>query len=292
MISILIPTYNYSVHNLVVAINEQCQELKLQYEILVQEDASEKSFQTQNQQINCFENCSYSCNSINIGRTKTRETLALNARYNWLLFLDSDVLPVDKEFIANYIKCLNLDYSIVNGGVKYQVDSQQLGTLRYKYGKFREEKKAAQRSLNPYNSIVSGNLLVKKELFLETNYSGNDAVYGLDIYFAYCLFKKQIAILHIDNCVFHLGIENNAVFLKKSLESVNSRKEIMVDLDEIEKINGLIKKYKALKKYKFVLLVKLLFYFLKPIFHKNLLSKYPNLFLFDCYRLGYLCTLK
>lgn len=292
MISILIPAYNYSILQLVRAINEQCEELLIKYEILVQEDASEQSFQLENQQINSFENCDYFVNPINVGRTKSREILANRAKYNWLLFLDSDVLPTDKNFIASYIAGLNFNYPVVIGGIKYRTEKIPSFVLRYNYGKKREEKNVSSREKNPYKSIISGNILIKKEIFLATNYSGSNAIYGMDIFFAYQLFIKQIPILHIDNPVFHLGLESNVVFLEKSLESVKSRKEIMIYLEKMETINGLIKNYKLLQKYKLVKFGSMIFLIMRPILHKNLLSKSPFLLFFDIYRLGYMCSLK
>ena len=292
MLSILIPTYNYNTYSLVLELQRQCNTCNFEYEIICLDDAS-NLYHEENNHINSLTNCCYSIVEKNIGRSAIRNLLAKKAKNEWLLFLDSDIIPTKSNFISNYLDCINLDYEIILGGYKYQnITPKSSEILRYKYGKSREEKSASERNLNPYSSIFSGNLLIKKELFLTTNYSGNDNIYGMDIYFSYQLFKNKIAVLHTDNPIFHLGLENNERFFKKSLESVRSRKELMIDLEGIEEINPLIKYYKFLNKYRLTGLYKILFTTLEQLFKKNVLSKNPNLLCFDLYRLGYLCNLE
>ena len=67
MLSILIPCYNYSSFNLVNTLNKQCIDLKIDYEILVSEDAGEKYLEV-NRKINRLDNCQYLINQINLGR--------------------------------------------------------------------------------------------------------------------------------------------------------------------------------------------------------------------------------
>lgn len=292
MLSILIPTYNYNTYSLILELQRQCNTCNFDYEILCLDDAS-NLFNEENQRINSLTNCYYSILEKNIGRSAIRNLLAEKAKNEWLLFLDSDVMPTNSNFISNYLDCLNLNHEIILGGYKYQNHTpRSTEILRYKYGKSREEKSALERNLNPYKSIFSGNLSIKKKLFLTTNYSGPEKIYGMDIYFSYQLFKNKIAVLHIDNPIFHLGLENNEQFFNKSLESVRSRKEIMINLEGIEEINPLIKYYKLLNKYRLTRLYKMLFKPLEPLFKKNILSNNPNLLCFDLYRLGYICNLE
>ena len=291
MLSILIPTYNYNVYTLVSEIQRQCNFCKIDFEIICIDDAS-KLFHQENNQINSLSNCSYSILEKNIGRTSIRNLLAKKAKNEWLLFLDSDIFPEYKDFIYKYLEQIKFNYEIILGGYKYQnLTPKSTEILRYKYGKSREEKPASERNLNRYSSIFSGNLLIKKELFLATNFFENNNIYGMDIYFSYQLFKNKVPVLHIDNPIFHLGLETNELFFNKSLESVRSRKEIMIDLEGIEEINSLIKHFKILKKYKLDTFGSVLFKIAKPFLEKNIKGKKPNLMLFDLYRLGYLCGL-
>lgn len=292
MLSLLIPTYNYNIFQLVSTIHKQAENAKIPFEIICFDDASSINFD-ENQKINLFSNSHFEVLNTNIGRSKIRNLLAKKAKYNWLLFLDADVLPENENFISEYIKHIDSKFEIIFGGYKYQnVTPDNKVILRYKYGKAREEKPANQRNLKPYGSVFSGNLFVKKELFLANNSFGDINFYGMDIFFSYNLFKNKVPILHIDNAIYHLGLEANEVFFEKSLESVRSRKELMINLEGIEEINSLIKYYKFLKKYKFVYFYKFLFVLCRKPFKNNILSKNPNLLFFDLYRLGYLCSLE
>ena len=293
MLSILIPTYNYSILQLVQNIHQQCIVSSIVFEIICLDDHSNFDFQLENQKINELAHCFYFKNETNLGRTRTRQILAEKAKFNWVLFLDADVIPETENFIKNYISSVNETNTIIFGGYKYekkQPESSKI--LRYKYGKEREEKSAEFRSKKPYQYVFSGNMLIQKKLFLELNYTEKEKFYGMDIYFAYQLFSRKIAIHHIDNAIFHCGLESNNIFFEKSLQSVVSRKRFLVDKVYIEQLNPLLAHYKKIKKYRLVPFIKFIFNISEQFLKRNILSKNPSLFYFDLYRLGYICSVK
>lgn len=286
MLSILIPTYNYDVTPLVDELQKQASKEGIAFEIIVMDDASPNYSEPAEQ----HENVIYLRNETNLGRTLTRKKLAETARYDTLLFLDADVIPVSENFIKNYIS--SIDNDVVLGGVAYIKGTPEINKeLRHKYGRLREEVSAAERNKNPYSAILSGNLIIKKEMFLEHNYSQNNNLYGMDIYFSYKLYKSNIAIAHIDNPVYHLGLEDNDVFFRKSLQAVVSRKQLLADAEGIENVNGLLKHYKRLKKYRLSGITGFTFKLVEPLLKKMILKKDPNLFCLDLYRLGYICSI-
>ena len=94
MLSILIPTYNYSVVNLVNQLQKQAIEAAFVFEIIVVDDFSNNLLIIeQNNKINQLDFCQFIKNEKNIGRTASRNLLANKAKYESLLFLDADVLP-------------------------------------------------------------------------------------------------------------------------------------------------------------------------------------------------------
>lgn len=289
MLSILIPTFNYDVHELVIELQKQAEKLNIEYEIIICDDASTKNYTidfTKHQSIH------YLKNETNLGRTQTRRKLALKAVFKNLLFLDADVLPANSNFVKTYHSLLKDSFSVICGGCSYEERNKcATNYLRWKYGKEREEKDATIRNKKPYSSIFSGNLLIKKDVFLNYNFNESDNLYGMDIFFAYQLFTNSISVKHIDNNVIHFGLEDNEVFFKKSLESVISRHTYLSNQPNIEKINSLLKHYKTLKKWGLVSFFVKFFILFKTLLEKNILGDNPNLFLFDIYRLGYLCSL-
>lgn len=291
MLSILIPTYNYNVYPLVLELQKQCLECEIEFEIIVFDDSS-KQFLEENQVINTLENCVFKVLEKNIGRNAIRNLLAKTAKFENLLFLDADTIPVQSNFISKYIITLDSRNLVILGGYRYKNIKPNERTLRYKYGKEREEKSDSEKNLNPYQFVFSGNILIQKNIFLATNYDGDDSFYGMDVYFAYQLFIKKIDVLHIENPIYHLGLETNLIFFEKSLKAVESRKLFLLNCDQIEKISPLIKYYKIIKRYQLLPIATLCFKITAPILKKRILNKTPSLFCFDIYRLGYLCSIQ
>lgn len=293
MISILIPTYNYNVVSLVNELLKQCVENNVVFEIIVWNDASSE-FVTENRKLSDFNSSvCYFENTQNLGRTQTRALLSKKAQFDWLLFLDADVFPIHYNFIQNYLKVISTEFPVIIGGIEYQeIEIPYHKTLRYHYGKKRESASSTIRKQNPYSAIFSANLCIRKDIFELYNFSENGNLYGMDIYFAYQLFSNKINVLHIENAVFHLGIEDNDVFFNKSIEAVKIRKQHLSDLPKIGAINSLMQHYISLKKYKLDGIYYQIFRLLEPFLKKMIFRKKPCLLCFDLYRLGIICNPK
>lgn len=292
MLSILIPTYNYAILALVKNVHQQCLEAQIPFEIICLDDQSDNDYQIENLNISTLPNCIYNVNQTNVGRTRTRQRLAEQAKYDWLLFLDADVIPVTSAFIQHYIDAIQLN-TVIFGGYQYEKESTDATKiLRYRYGKEREEKYASERNKNPYTYVFSGNMLVPKSIFLNFNYQANEKNYGMDIYFGYQLYQQHISVLHLDNPILHLGLETNEVYFQKALQGVESRKKYLLHEKGVDQMNPLVQAYAKLKKLGLTKLVAVGFKIVAPFLKKNILSTNPKLVYFDIYRLGYLCSLE
>jgi hypothetical protein len=218
--------------------------------------------------------------------------LAEQAKYDWLLFLDADVIPVTSAFIQHYIDAIQPN-TVIFGGYQYEKESTDATKiLRYRYGKEREEKYASERNKNPYTYVFSGNMLVPKSIFLNFNYQANEKNYGMDIYFGYQLYQHHISVLHLDNPILHLGLETNEVYFQKALQGVESRKKYLLHEKGVDQMNPLVQAYFKLKKMGLIKLAAVGFKIVAPFLKKNILSTNPKLVFFDIYRLGYLCSLE
>lgn len=289
MLSILIPVYNYNVAPLVKELQEQCLAIKdFEFEILVMDDGSNEPI-TDHQQLTSLPFCTYLPLDINIGRSAVRNALAKKARYPNLLFLDADVLPKDVHFIRRYLSLgNNLKNNVYFGGYSYTDKSlDQTNSLRYFYGKAREEQPSAVRNLNPFAFVFSGNFLTDKACFLALQIP-DENVYGMDVYFAYLLQKNNCNVRHIDNEIMHLGIESNELFLRKSLVSAVYRKENWVNIPEIVEVNKLLRWYKKLNVPFVNKLMKGCFSITNQPLKALFLKPKPYLWAFDLYRLLYL----
>jgi glycosyltransferase involved in cell wall biosynthesis len=292
MLSILIPIYNYDVFGLVKTLHNQCMESKIRFEIICLDDAS-NLFTTENQRINQLSNVLFQVLERNNGRSTIRNILAQKANFENLLFLDADTIPIYDNFIINYISQINKGYKIVYGGILYQSNKpskEQL--LRWVYGKKREALSIDVRNQNPYISFFTLNFLISKNIFSKVTFNENiPNLRHEDTLFSYEVMQNQINIIHIENPVYHLGIESSETFLKKSEEAVIGLKNL-VDSDLISKDYVKLADYFfILKKYHLQCIVSFLFKITKTLFLKQLLSKKPSLLLFDLYRLSFYCSL-
>lgn len=291
MLSILIPTYNYDCTALLEQLLKQLLSSKSPIEIVICDDASTNKQTKKANTVYCaYNKLLYIENSTNLGRTATRNKLAKKAQYDWLLFLDADVLLEREKFIVDYIRLLDNSHTIISGGTSYNYTQPKGKELRWHFGNKREARNATERMKNPY-FIISQNLLIKKDVFLKLN-TIHKRGYGLDNLFSYQIQQHKIAVLHIDNPVIHYGLEKNDLFLNKSIKAI----ETLAQYEKSKKVNleftRLQKSYKRLNSIGLKGLYKLFIKPFTPLIRKNLIGKKPSLFLFDLYRLYHYIQLR
>lgn len=290
MLSVLIPVYNYDIRELVNTIHKQLLASQVPFEIICIDDASEKQKTTINSEMGKLSHTTYTISESNFGRVATRQTLAIQATYDWLLFLDADVLPKSDDFIQNYLNHLNSDYDAIYGGFAYKKERPTADfILRWTYGKSKEEVPASQRNQTPYKIVISANFLIKKQLFLDINSRITQKGYGYDNYFGALLKEKKAKIFHLDNEVFHLGLEPNASYLNKVEQSIDT----LIQLDNKGELratdNSLFKTFKTLKTWKLNRVASWMYKVFKKQWTRNLLSAHPSVFILQCYKLSYIC---
>lgn len=294
MLSILIPTYNYNVFPLVENLQKQCIKENIFFEIIVLDDASRnQEIIDTNQKINRLNNCTYQLLPSNLGRSGIRNLLARQANYEWLLFLDADTTPVTDKLIAGYLPFLDDNEKVIYGGIKYQDEKPETNRLlRWIYGNEREALPIEIRKLNPYLNMLTLNFAIKKSVFEKVKF--NESIPNLryeDNLFSYELSLLKIRIEHINNPVYHLGLDTSLIFLKKTEDSLQGLKYLIDNkLLDTNYIN-LSKIFSILKKYHLNGIIVFLFKNNKQLMQNNLLGSKPSLFIFDLYRLGYLCLL-
>lgn len=291
MISILIPCFDYNAYPLVSILEKQALMLKIDFEIICIDDGSFSSKNDLNQKINLLTNSKFIELKKNIGRINNRLLLAEKSQYEWLIFLDVDTLPNEDNFLKNYIDELNKGTLII-GGCIYKKPENENFSLRYKFGKFREEIKSDIRNKNPYKYISSCNFMCKRDVLIDVLASINTISYGNDYIFGSLIKKKEIDIKHIDNPVLIDNIDENQIFIKKTHHAldnlISSYNKKIIKKHSISILKAYIILDTLLMKNIFVKITDLF----KNLLNRNLHCKDPNLFLFDLYRLNYLCKIK
>tara|TARA_B100000925_G_C21922061_1_gene436320 strand:- start:83 stop:964 length:882 start_codon:yes stop_codon:yes gene_type:complete len=291
MISILIPCFDYNAYPLVSILEKQALMLKIDFEIICIDDGSFSSKNDLNQKINLLTNSKFIELKKNIGRINNRLLLAEKSQYEWLIFLDVDTLPYEDNFLKNYIDELNKGTLIIGGCIYKKPDNENF-SLRYKFGKLREEINSDIRNKNPYKYVSSGNFMCKKDVLIDVLASINSISYGNDYIFGSLIKKKEIDIKHIDNPVLIDNIDENQIFIKKTHHAldnlISSYNNKIIKKHSISILKAYIILDSLLMKNIFVKITDLF----KNLLNRNLHSKDPNLFLFDLYRLNYLCKIK
>ncbi|HPE77684.1 MAG TPA: glycosyltransferase, partial [Draconibacterium sp.] len=205
MLSINIPVYNYLVGDLVARLSLQADELKIKYEIRVYDDGSANEIKLQNRQIAAKSNVVYVELEKNLGRSAVRNKMGFESKFQNLLFIDADSLPVEKNYLKKYIENLKPG-QVLCGGTVYnrQKPVDQEKYLRWVYGTNREAISAENRNSKKGFIITSNNFLIEKPVFEEVHFREDIKNYGHeDTLLGYDLFRAGIEIFHIDNPLEH-----------------------------------------------------------------------------------------
>ncbi|MFD1163879.1 MULTISPECIES: glycosyltransferase family 2 protein [Hwangdonia] len=290
MLSILIPTYNYDIVHLVNDIHEQATKSNIEFEIIALDDVSNADTIKQNSKINVLKHTRYLVSKTNGGIAVNRQLLCDKAKFDWILLLDADMKLKDPLFISNYIDAIERNYEVIFGGIKYEneaPDSKIL--LRWKYGVHCEAIDAKKRNKTPYKITSAANMLIKKEVYKRFGLNSIGHSYGMDIFFGPQLKINNIPVLHINNEVFHLGLESSKTYLKKTRLAV----ETLLRLNHTKKIklheNDLLKIFVLSKKTMFNYALSLFFKLFENTMTKNLLGKSPSIKLLQLYKIAYMC---
>ena len=134
--------------------------------------------------------------------------------------------------------------------------------------------------------------MCKRNVLIDVLSSINTISYGNDYVFGSLIKKMGIYINHIDNPVLIDNIDENQIFIKKTHDGldnlITSYNNKIIEKHSISILKAYIILDNLLMKNIFIKITDLF----KNLLNRNLHSKDPNLFLFDLYRLNYLCKIK
>lgn len=294
MISVCIPTYNYDVRPLVKELANQAKELLVPVEILVVDDCSvNNDLKLKNMELRSLMHVEVLELERNVGRAAIRNFLAQQAKYPLLIFLDCDVMPQQSTFLQNYYSNRK-ENGVVVGGLAYREQYPgEAFSLRWTYGHLRESIDIDKRKQKPYASFMTGNFMISKLVFSMIQFDEELKGYGHeDTYFGIQLNDKEIEISHIDNKVYHDGLETNETFIEKTRKGIENLFSLYMKDSSNELFvsqNKLLSTYLLVRKWKLAGVLGLKFRIFERVMFRNLTSKKPSIRTFDWYKLGYLC---
>ncbi|MBO4481552.1 MAG: glycosyltransferase family 2 protein [Bacteroidales bacterium] len=297
MLSVLIPVYNHNVIPLVTALLKQLRKSAVPFEIIMLDDASDQQYRFKNAKLDFEPEVTYLQNLFNVGRAKVRNVLATKAHYPYILFMDCDATVAQNDYIANYLeeidKHKDTPLFVINGGVLYRDKKPKDNRyLRWYYGTHREQKPAVERNLHPYDSFTPFNVVLSREIFSHFEFDENFVTYGNeDTVFGYQLKRENIPCIHIDNGLYHDGLDTNAQYLKKVESAIDNIVSFIATdhpavVDMKERVR-LLQVYARCKKYGLSPLLAKLYPRLGARLKRKIVNA-PSLFKLDLYKLLYL----
>ncbi|MEC4005413.1 glycosyltransferase [Flavobacterium sp. SUN052] len=292
MLSILITIYNYNLFPLVEELYKQCVACKVDFEILTQDDASNSKLNIENEKINSLPNCSFVVLPDNVGYRENKNILVSKSKFENLLILDGDCKIISEKFIQNYLDNINNDV-VYGGRIHPKVAPSKRKLLRWKYGKFMEDKSLNQRLEFPYRSILFNNTLITKSCFNKIKFDSSFKKYGHDdTLFSFELSKIKAKIKHIENPVQHDDIDDNEVFYAKTKNSLENLHYLHSNAMINSEHSRMIVLLNRLKKYNLIKLTAGFYSLFEKIIESNLIGENPKLVIFNFFRLGYFCKIE
>lgn len=291
MISILIPTYDYTCYPLVADLHQQAEKLDVSYEIIVAEDGSHSQVDIiANHKMEELSHCRHLISKEHLGPAGIRNLLARKASYNWILFIDSDAKVMQEDFLQTYLHQIG-KADVIVGGLRHQKENHDPNkSLRFKYEKAADQhRSAAERGQHPYDKFTPFNVMMRRSTFLCIGFDESCREYGYeDALFGVELGKRHISILHIENPLLHMGLDTNEVFLQKTETALRTLKMLN---GKMERHSYVGRVYGAFRKYHMTWALQGAHALLWKALRHQLSSKNPSLFLFSLYKLLYYSTL-
>ena len=286
MLSILIPTYNYNCYQLVAELRRQALEAGIVFEVIVADDGSMECHKTANRAINDLSHCRYVERTENVGRARIRNYLAQCARYDYLLFMDSDAVVVKDDFVRCYVSACTPGVVLYGGIVLPKALPSADYSLAYRY-----ERRAlrgqtlAERSRHPYRVFRTFNFLAPREVVMQHPFDEHIRGYGHeDTLFGLGLCQAGITVRHIDNALQNGGLDKNDEVLRKTEESLHTLYALRA---ELAAVSPLLRMYRWVERLHLCAMLNAIFAMCRQPMRGNLLGAHPFLWCFALYKLGY-----
>jgi len=293
MLSICVPVYNFKVVPLVKTLEEQATEAGIVFEIIVIDDCSTIDNKLFNNELASIKSVLYLELERNIGRSAIRNLFLKYTKFTHLLFLDCDSQISENQYLANYIKYMNNEEKVICGGRIYpnKQKNDRLYYLRWKYGVYRECIPAEKRGKNPYQSFMTNNFVIHRNVLEKIKFDEKLTGYGHeDSLFGFRLMQHKIPVLHIQNPVLHDYTETVNEFLYKTKQGLENLHFIHSSMQLGADFNAMIRLLKVYTKIKKNFLHIPIFIFsilLNPFIVAFFKFGVVSLSAFDFYKLSY-----
>ncbi|HBE39939.1 MAG TPA: hypothetical protein DDW27_01795 [Bacteroidales bacterium] len=295
-ISLLIPVCDYDIVALVHSMKSCIARIPEFAEIIIGDDGSKPENKVKYRSLE-GDGVRIIDSPVNIGRAAIRNRLALEAKGDFLLFIDADtMMPGTAEsYIQKWIPVMPIA-RVACGGVIYHKtppgDPDKI--LRWKYGRKKDEMKASERNKRPYQKFSTFNVLFDRTIFSKLRFNEDLKQYGHeDTLMSYQLNKAGIGILHIDNGLLHEGLESNREFLNKTKEGIENLSKLYDQVTDKRTFSSTVRMlqiYNILKIFRLTLILAGIYIRYRERMELRIDSSDPPLWLFRFYKVCLFCT--
>lgn len=186
---------------------------------------------------------------VNEGRSKGRNRLVSQARGEWLLFLDSDMLPDRPDFISTWLTLIDQDQpAVAFGGFSLdQAPASPDNALHRAIADGSDCQPAAVRARMP-EKIFTSNLLVRRDVFAAESFDEDFQGWGWEDVEWGMRVAARWPILHVDNTATHLGLDSAETLTAKYEQSIGNFLKITARHPDLMARYGSLKIAKLLRR--------------------------------------------
>ena len=295
-ISLLIPVYDYDIIALVHGMKNALGKVPELCEILIGDDGSSHEYKEKYKSLEEEGVKLITCEK-NIGRAAIKNRLAMEASGDFLLFIDADTVlqGTAEAYFRKWLPMMPI-YKVICGGIYYHDappgDPDKL--LRWKYGKWSEQRRASEKNKNPHQWFTTFNVLIDKTIFSKIRFNEELKQYGYeDTLMGYQLKKAGIDILHIDNGLIHEGLETNKEFLNKTklgIENLSRLYNNVTDKKTFSRTVKILRTYNYLRFFRLTKILSRIYIMYRDRMEIRLESGNISVLLFRFYKNAMFCT--
>ncbi len=224
-LSVLIPVYNWDVGPLLTCLSSQCLQLSegQRVEIIVMDDGSTEKF-TNGAVADQLPLVRYEESSVNKGRAEIRNALLRQAKGEYVLFLDADMLPDQDGFLQIYLEQGRKGSEIVCGGISYRQNEKNNAEYSfYLYKSQRTEALPASfRMKTPWRYLFTSNIMVRRDIIESVRFDLRFTGYGFEDIEWGVRLGDLFPIVHIDNTCSHMGVLSKEQVFRNMRDSMQN----------------------------------------------------------------------